>query len=87
MIHYIGLQFITRWMPNLNRLLSYRSVDLNALVYAKAGTNEGAYMGWKKEAKRYADDRVGGDKLRHNALYDAKAALFEFEFLAETDVS
>lgn len=73
-------QFITRWMPNLDRLLSYRTVDLNALVFAKAGGDEGAYVGWKKQAKDYAEARVGGK--RHNALVDARAALYEFEFLS-----
>lgn len=76
-------QFITRWMPNLNRLLSYRTVDLNALVFAKAGDNEGAYQDIKVHAKGYAADKIGGPENWHDAAYDARAAIYSLEFLTE----
>lgn len=77
-------QFITRWMPNLNRLLSYRNVDLNSLVFALAGQSEGDYKAIKNESKKYAREeleRLGVDEGWHDALYDAQAALFSFDYL------
>lgn len=72
-------QFITRWFPNLNKLLSYRTVDLNALVFARAKT-EVEYNKLKGQAKAYADKFNPAGK-RHDALVDAKAALHERLFL------
>jgi DNA polymerase III epsilon subunit-like protein len=80
-------QFITRWMPNLNRLFSYRTVDLNALVFARAGTDEQAYKKLKEASKVYAAERMGGITDWHDALYDAQAALHSFEFLRTYDQS
>lgn len=77
-------QFVTRHFPNLNRLLSYRTVDLNALVFSRSGGDQGRFMDIKASAKQYADKRLGlGPKDRHNALTDARAALLEFEFLSK----
>ena len=75
-------QFITRWMPNLNSLLSYRTVDLNSLVFVLAGDSEKAYKDYKRAAKDYANGKLLIDEVnRHDALVDAKAALHEFAFL------
>jgi DNA polymerase III epsilon subunit-like protein len=70
-------QFVTRWFPNLNRLLSYRTLDLNALVLAQISDEKG-YEKVKAVAKRYANEQLGisGDD-RHDALIDARAALLE----------
>lgn len=73
-------QFITRWMPNLNRLLSYRTVDLNALCLAKAEQSESAYKDIKRKVKVYAQKTIGGPDW-HDALYDAKAALHSLHAL------
>jgi hypothetical protein len=75
-------QFITRWFPNLNRILSYRTVDLNAIVFSMAEGEEKEYNKIKKAAKNYAQEKLGGDAW-HNALFDAKAALLSFEYLTE----
>lgn len=75
-------QFVTRWMPNLNRLLSYRTLDLGAVVFARAGTEKRAYANYKKAAKAYADSKLGPEG-HHNALRDARAALLELEWLRE----
>lgn len=74
-------QFITRWMPNLNKLFSYRTVDLNALVFSLAGDSEKAYIGIKSAAKDYAVEAIEGDHNWHDALYDAKASLAAFKYL------
>lgn len=82
-------QFVTRWMPNLNRLLSYRSVDLNTLIFARAGDNEEKYNGIKKAAKKWAQAQLseGGTKEEwHDGLYDAKAALKVLEYLRHEGV-
>lgn len=73
-------QFITRWFPNMNRILSYRVVDLNTLCFALAGGEEAEFERIKKRAKKYAAERLGGEGW-HDALFDAKAALFAFEAL------
>jgi oligoribonuclease (3'-5' exoribonuclease) len=74
-------QFITRHMPNLNRLLSYRTVDLNAIIFATA-SNEEHFKNLKGKAKAYANEKMRiTEKQRHDALTDARAALHEFEYL------
>lgn len=75
-------QFVTRHMPNLNRLLSYRTLDLNAVVFSLAGGSELKFKKIKGAAKEYADNRIG-ECMRHDALTDARAALYEYEFLQD----
>lgn len=76
-------QFITRWMPNVNRLLSYRSVDLGALAFALGGDEKG-YAWWKRAAKNYAANKTGyTEDRRHDAVVDAACAVWEYEFLSE----
>ena len=76
-------QFITRWFPNVNRLLSYRTIDLNALVFLRANGMESEYKRIKSLVKQYANDRLGvtEENGRHDALVDARAALLEYEAL------
>jgi len=76
-------QFITRWFPNLNRLFSYRTLDLNAVIYSKVEDEKG-YEALKREAKSYAQERmtvVGATGDWHSALYDARASMYALEFL------
>ena len=74
-------QFITRWMPNLNRLLSYRTLDLTALVFAQAD-DEAQYRAVKKAAKDAAHAALGySSDQRHDALVDARCALVEKSYL------
>lgn len=72
-------QFVTRWMPNLNRILSYRTFDLNTLVFA-GSSDEARHKALKNKAKAYADKFNPGGK-RHDALVDAQAALHEMDYL------
>lgn len=51
-------QFVTRHMPNLNRILSYRTVDLNTLTYAVSGDSEKDYSRVKRETKDYAAAKI-----------------------------
>lgn len=74
-------QFIHRWMPNLDKVISRRTLDLNALVLAYADTEE-AYKGIKAGAKKYANEQIGiTEASRHDALIDASCALYELEYL------
>ena len=74
------MPYITKWMPLLRSLLSYRSVDLNALVFMLDGHSGKSWKDWKRAAKQYANEFID-ETTRHDALTDAKAALFEFGFL------
>lgn len=82
-------QFVTRWMPNLNRLLSYRTADLNAMVFALAGTSESEFGAIKSFAQDYgsvqanmAMSALSRELVQpHRAGYDAQAALGSFDYL------
>lgn len=82
-------QFITRHFPNLNRLLSYRSVDLNSLIFEQV-SSEKEYNGLKEAAKQYAAKAMkerafvmmeSEEEKWHDATYDAEASWYAFEFL------
>lgn len=74
-------QFVTRHMPALNSILSYRTADLNALIFAVA-ENESAYNNIKKAAKAAAVEGMPeGDVNWHNAEFDAVASLKAFDWL------
>lgn len=84
-------QFIVRHFPNLNRILSYRSVDLNSCLFQLA-SSEKAYENLKKETKEWAAQRmkskafelnIDSEERWHNALYDAEASWYAFCYLQE----
>lgn len=79
-------QFITRHMPALNRVLSYRNADLNSMLFALVD-NEKEYESLKHTSKEYAAEKVKTkfnlDENWHDAGYDAAAALFSLEFLQD----
>ena len=81
------LAFLRRWMPETLGSLSYRTVDLNAVLFAIVGEDRDAYYEVKKAAKDYAADRIAetdefdGDQW-HDAGYDAVAALHSLDFLS-----
>ena len=76
-------QFITRWMPNVNRLLSYRSIDLGALCFM-LGKGESGYNRYKREAKEYSLEKMQlAEDAFHNALVDARSALYCYEYLRD----
>lgn len=76
-------QFVTRWMPNLNRVLSYRTLDLNSMVMAHAQDSLAAYKSIKGDAKAYANSilNVTEKRGRHDAAIDARAAILEMQWL------
>lgn len=74
-------QFITRWMPVTNSLLSYRTVDLNALVFGLAGDDAQAYKNIKDKANSLSVEGLEG--TWHRAGFDAVRSLRAFERRAE----
>lgn len=82
------MPFVKATLPGTYRLLSRRTVDLNAVCFAMDGMPyEGStprWTGWKRLAKRAAAQTladVGVDAAWHDAGYDAAAALVAFEWL------
>ena len=79
-------RFLRRWLPRTEARLSYRTVDLNALVFTLAGDDKGAYYSIKEDAKNYASDAIAQAgvyfaPLWHDAGYDALASLYAWEYL------
>lgn len=80
-INIIGLnvgtfdfQFITRQMPLLAKYLSYRTVDLNSLMYVLAEKHSRSFKDFKQELTLVANqevEKLGLGISKHNALYDA----------------
>lgn len=75
-------QFITRWMPLLNSLISYRSVDLNTLLFYKTDTEQ-EYVALKKRWNEETEQHLFIQPQYHDALYDAKRALRTWELLKQ----
>lgn len=73
-------RFVDLHLPYLRRVLSYRTVDLNALCFGLDGKGGVSWKDWKREAKTYANKFIDPSK-RHDAEVDAQAALREVEFL------
>ena len=82
--------FLRKHFPLTSRAISYRSVDLNAIVFAmtqaKLTDGNGDQWGYQR-LKGYAKDRAahrvweetGQDQAWHEAGYDALTALYAFE--------
>lgn len=73
--------FLRNHFPNTARAMSYRSVDLNAVVFAMEQMGMGKYKMLKEASKDYARDQIGGEEQWHDAGYDALAALHSFDYL------
>jgi hypothetical protein len=85
------LPFVRHTLPRTFRLLSRRTVDLNAVCFTLGGatTVEGSrpkWTGWKRMAKRAAEERLaalGIEPAWHDAGYDALASLAAFRWMRE----
>lgn len=76
------MQFINKHMPELGKQFSYRSVDLNALCFAI--TNQSGHLTYNK-LRQHVDEVVLeelGYENKHDALWDAEAALAAFDYLS-----
>ena len=77
------MPFIRKYMPALSSLLSYRTIDLNALVLAASNGQVSEYKRIKSLAKDGAAHAIGREAAWHDAGYDAEASLRAYEYLAE----
>jgi DNA polymerase III epsilon subunit-like protein len=78
------LQFIKNEFPELNRRLHYRTIDLNALVFALSIVTADPYNSIKRRAQDYALERLNAAGVVvqwHDAGYDAVASLFALQYL------
>lgn len=80
------MPFVREYLPMLGSRFSYRSVDLNSIVYSMADT-EDEYKEIKGKAKSGAEVLLrnhGIEPNHHDAGYDAMLALMAFKLLRET---
>lgn len=95
-LHIVGwnvagfdLPFVRKYMRRLDRRISYRTVDLNAITFSLVGSElpgRGTlgYNAVKRMAKDYAAERcaeVYPEAQWHDAGYDALAAVYSLEEL------
>jgi len=73
--------FLRNHFPKTAQAMSYRSVDLNAVVFYMEQAGFGKYKMLKEASKEYARDQIGGEEQWHDAGYDALAALHSFDYL------
>lgn len=74
------IPFIKKAMPLTYDKLSYRTVDLNAIIFAASLAGYGAYDKMKRRAKGYAEATLPAVNW-HDAGYDAAAGLASLEYL------
>lgn len=79
------MPFVKQHLPKTFDLLSYRTVDLNAILFALSGVGKvgSSYEAWKKKAKAYAVEQLKsrGPAQAHNAGWDSAMHLYCFEYL------
>jgi oligoribonuclease (3'-5' exoribonuclease) len=73
--------YVRYWLPEFRKLLGYRSVDLNSVLYTAAKVTGRGYDKIKDAAKKYAVRVLDRPEDFHNAGYDAAAALAAWEYL------
>jgi hypothetical protein len=79
------MPFVREYLPKLGDRFSYRSVDLNSILYSMADT-ENEYKELKGKAKARAESALralGIAPAWHDAGYDAANALMAFKYLRE----
>ncbi len=79
------MPFVREYLPALGDRFSYRSVDLNSILYSVVDTDD-EYKELKGKAKSGAEvalHNVGIEPKWHDAGYDAAAALMAFKLLRE----
>lgn len=61
------MMFIKKYLPEFNKLFSYRAVDLNSIIYMEAEVNKVPY----EKLKKYYSKKF---EVNHNALDDCRKA-------------
>jgi hypothetical protein len=64
-------------MPNLNKVLSYRTIDLNTVCFYAADVLDMPYGQLKDQVKKEAAQNLGGGSW-HNAIFDAQAGVLTY---------
>mgnify|MGYP001583711708 CR=1 FL=1 len=82
------LPFVRYYLPRFSKSLSYRTVDLNAVLFAAEQVTGLSYNSIKDHAKRYAKKVLAKTgaypvAMPHDAGYDAAASLAAFEYLVK----
>ncbi len=91
-ISSFDMPFIKRYLPGVQAIMSYRSVDLNAVCFSIAAAGLPSPLGgrWKLQTLRKIVHQVsgakaaisyGGHELWHDAAFDALASLYAWEAL------
>ena len=79
------MPYVKQHLPKTFDLLSYRTVDLNAILFALTGVGKvgSSYEAWKHKAKAYAVEKLAsrGPAQAHNAGWDSAMHLYCFEYL------
>ena len=93
-IHAVGwnvasfdFAFLRKYLPRTDAAISYRSVDLNAVVFSIVGNDRQGYYAVKGKAKAYAAEAIGGEPEWHDAGYDALAALHALDYLRDNYIT
>ena len=76
------VQFIEQHMPLTAKLLSYHTVDLNAVLYTMSEAFGVAFLTFKDKAKAQAVAALGSS-LEHDAVWDSKAALASWRYIVK----
>lgn len=80
------MKFVRKYLPKSAALFGYRSMDLNAMIFAEAVRRNVPFMHVKRAAKvlgtSYAHDHVP-DLGPHHALWDAYSNIGVFHYLED----
>ena len=82
------LPFVRYYLPRFGKFLSYRTVDLNAVLFTAERITGLSYNSIKDHAKQYAKKVLAKTgaypvAMPHDAGYDAAASLAAFEYLVK----
>jgi len=78
------LQFLNRYLPQVARILSYQTIDLNAVVFAAADGHGISADDLKNDTKAFGERMTNIDLPglgAHDAAWDARAAVHEYNYL------
>lgn len=82
--------FLRQHFPKTARAMSYRSVDLNAIVFFLDSCKIGKYADIKRTVKLTAAMRIAGESGQqekwHDAGYDALASLYAYQALVAIEM-
>ncbi len=78
--------FLRKYLPDVARILSYQSADLNAICFAISQAHGISYKGVKRDAQQWSDGMAqmnweGADGRLHDAGYDSLLAVHAFNYL------